>query len=130
MEYQHGCYTAQWEGTLLHLRHTGDASVDDVIWLSDLVVTQAAKVGPIDIIADLSRLGHVSPVVRKQFSQHPVHQHIKAIASFGASLTLRAVVILALRASFLFSKAPVEVAFFSNESEARAWMQRQRAKRP
>lgn len=129
MEYKHGCYTARWEGALLIVRQIGDATVDDVVWVGDLMLAQAKLVGPIDVLADLSQLGHVPPDARKQFSQHEVNHHIRSIAIFGVSVAMRAVATLALRASFLFSKKPGDMAFFSTENEARAWIHRQRSKR-
>jgi hypothetical protein len=79
------------------------------------------------LLLDHSRTGSVSSEARKLAAEGTRNLRVVGVASFGASFPVRVVVSLLARAHAFFRKeTAMDLHFFRDEAEARAWIEERR----
>jgi hypothetical protein len=122
----HGAYHLRREGDVLHLRHVGDASLPDAMWLNARILNHAEQAGPLYLLIDQSQAGSTSVEGRKWLSQNAPTSATRAIALFGGSTLNQSLARLALRAIMLVRNTAIPIGFFPDVTAARAWLAAQR----
>jgi hypothetical protein len=102
----------------------------DIQPLVDVVVPDQAERGSLALILDFTRMGTMSPSVRKA-GAHVDLSAYGSVAIVGASYRMSVLIKLIQRAFALLSSRPVQpTGYFATEAEARAWIAaQQRASR-
>jgi hypothetical protein len=78
-------------------------------------------------VADVSRLTRILPEARAMLTVRDQKRVTRMVALVGAAFSHRVVVSLLIKASALIRKESlIPLAFFDSESEARAWIEKQR----
>jgi hypothetical protein len=112
----------------LYVRIDGDVSTEAVRQLADICRDVAAR-QPFYLIADLSNVGTVSSEARNYASKNIRSDWYLGVAYIGANLITKAAAKGIAVALYLTGKSSFDIAFVSNEAEARTALEKQRAKR-
>jgi hypothetical protein len=128
VERQIGLHVSRREPPdILVVTTVGDLGEEDVV----AILAELHEIGKggaaIFILADVSRLGRISPAARTAASAGESVAVTGAIAFLGAGFQQRVAVTLVTRAVALLRKEPlVPTAFFQTEAEARVWIEGKR----
>jgi hypothetical protein len=123
MEYQFGSQRLVVEGDLAVSSILGSTSEEElrrILEIYERIIVQHGRYG---CLVFSSAMTQVSPEARQLLARWPHSHACYGVALVGASLAMRTVVGLIMRALYLIgvTKAPTE--FFKTEVEARAWLQ-------
>jgi hypothetical protein len=112
----------------LYVRIDGDVSTEAVRQLADICRDIAAR-QPFYLVADLTHVGTVSSEARQHASKHIRPDWYLGVAYIGANLITKAAAKGLAVALYITGKTSFDIAFVANETEARAALEKQRAKR-
>jgi len=84
---------------------------------------ELTKQGPLYILADMNRGGSIQAEARRYAVDNGSRVKIAATAVYGVNLVLKTILTLLARATALHNRAEDTVAFFTTESQARAFLQ-------
>lgn len=107
---------------VVFLRFRGDLSGLELSRLLDRVEQFTEDQPEVFGLADLSRLGMLSPEVRRIAATRRYGAQNRGAAIFGASFRQRVIATLVMRAAELFQGRAPPIAFFDDEAQARAWI--------
>lgn len=118
------------DGDVIEVTMHGEVAVDDIKALQALVIEVLAARGRCYALADLAQMHGLSATARRQVAMWGQGEAERLTASvvIGSGFAMRTLITLTLNAIRLLSRAPVEVAFVSDESAGRAWIAAHRAK--
>lgn len=120
-----GPHTLVVEEDVAHLSLLGDLDVVQMEAILEILGGIQQRYGRIGAIADVTGLRSVLPAARQRGGAFTKSHFIFATAVYGASPTVRTVIMLISRATELFAGRSSNVGFFKTEAEALAWLQRQ-----
>lgn len=116
------------EGDVLFIVYDGEMTIEDYRTLHLLLDEAISHHGVRYQLMDLRRIEPLSPDVRREMAKVHSRSPIRAVASFGASASMRVVANLLGRAMELLGfKSRVRFILFKTEEEARAWIDGDRA---
>lgn len=120
-----GPHTLVVEEDIAHLSLFGDLDLAQMEALVEILGGIEQRYGRIGVLADVRGLRSVLPEARQRGGAFTKSHFIFATAVYGASPTVRTVIMLISRATELFAGRRSNVGFFKTEAEALAWLQRQ-----
>lgn len=126
-----GTHRLRIEGDTVVTRWIGVPLFEDVRTIYRQLELTLAEHGRLFIINDMRQSGLPSAQARQWIAKWALNLPITAVINFGASLPIRVLQSLILRASALLGNQPkVEIVHCSSEAEAFAWIAAHRRKLP
>jgi hypothetical protein len=118
-----GTHRVRVEGDTVLTRYIGVPELADVRRIHAHFDRVLAEHGRLFLINDMHRTGIPATATRKWIAEWARNNPVAGLANFGASLPVRALQALILRATALFgAHQPVHPLHFAGEAEAFAWV--------
>jgi hypothetical protein len=112
------------EGDILHIQIVGDFGREQMGRLLEMIEGVIAQHGRYGTIIDTRKMGKLPPDARSLVSDFKGATTCYGNAIFGESFTTRVAMTMALQAIQFLSSQKFTAAFFKDEPEARAWLER------
>ena len=126
MEFQTGPHLIQVEDDIIITRLHGTFTLEHAQTWCQISEDLIAKYGGIFSISDFRAGGTIQPESRCHIGQWPGVPKVRGLAMFGASLMLRVIMTMIVRAAKLLRNYTVPLITVATETEARAWIAEQR----
>lgn len=129
---QIGAHFIDEEGDLIKLEFHGDITLSDTQEILGAVSNMIARRGVFGVLVDATDMRTMTPEARRYAGGYSEAHHGYGAAVLGASLPVRAVMMLVTRALEIFRQRefPGGISFFKTEQEARAWLAVRRERHP
>jgi hypothetical protein len=105
----------------------GDLDGPEVVAATKEVIACAARSSEPFLLADVRRLGSISPAGRRASLETSKDLSLHAIAVIGASFHVRVLSTLLIKSMRLLNRNIYELGFFATEDEAMGWLSEHRA---
>lgn len=122
MKRQLGMHSVEVDGDLVLTQLNGHFTLADMKDFYALA-EELTKQGPLYILADMNRGGSIEAKARRYAVNNGSRVKIAATAVYGVNLVLKTILTLLTRATALHNRAKGNVAFFTTETPARAFLQ-------
>ncbi len=126
-----GTHRLHIEGDTVLTRWIGTPSLDDVRQIHEQIERVIAEHGRVFLMNDMRQSGIPSAQTRQWIAKCALNLPVTGIVNFGASLPIRVLQTLILRASALLGSQPsLELVHCGSEAEAFAWVAARRRTLP
>jgi hypothetical protein len=115
------------EGDLIYLQFHRNLELSETIEISQILDNLYSRHHRLFMVCDLLNATFIDAEARKYFGHKAKNIRMLATASIGANILQKTISVFMLNAIKIFTKGHFTQAFFDNETDARGWLEKQRA---